>query len=99
MATRSVVERISDEQREDTYYDASVQASRLGIQISRVFGSQQQSGVHGFGTRVPALLVHDSEGGKLVDVYPHSHKHDPVDTTILDYLESACPRRSKPRAT
>lgn len=57
--------------------------------MSRVFGSRQRSGVDWFGKQVPALLVYESEGGRLVGIYPYSHKHDPVDTTIMNYLASA----------
>jgi hypothetical protein len=59
--------------------------------VSRVFGSGRQSGVDWFGKEVPALLVYESEGGKLVDIRPHSHKHDPVDVTIMDYFASTPP--------
>jgi hypothetical protein len=86
-----VDEPLSEEQRRNAYFDASNQARLLHVEVSRVFGSRRRSGVDWFGKVVPALLVYESEGGKIVGIYPHSHKHDPVDTTIVDYLESVSP--------
>lgn len=79
---------VTDDARAQAYGIAAAYASRLGIQISRVFGSRHHSGVDHFGREVPALLVYESENGALVDVYPHSHRRDSVDTPILEYLAS-----------
>ena len=78
-----------EDERETLYFAAASQAARLRIQVSRVFGSRRLSGAGGFGREVPALLVYESEHGTLLDIYRQTHKHDPVDTTILDYLCTA----------
>jgi hypothetical protein len=82
-------EPVADNERKNAYFAAASQAGRLGIQVSRVFGTRRHSGVDCFGKEVPALLVYDYEGGKLVDIYPHSHKHDSVAETIVGYLAAA----------
>lgn len=82
-------EPVSEQQRQQLYFESASQASRLRIQVSRVFGSQRQSGVAWFGTKVPALLVYEAPRRKLVGIYPHSRKGDPIDTTILSYLMAA----------
>lgn len=78
---------LPEEARQSTYLDAASRALRLRIRISQVFGSRRQSGASGFGTMVPALLVHEHEGGSLIDVYPHTLKDGPM-TTIRGFLEA-----------
>jgi hypothetical protein len=54
----------------------------LGIELSAVFGSARKSGVDDFGTTVPALLVYEEKGGKLLAVYPHRKARGPVQTIV-----------------
>lgn len=83
-----VDEPLSEQDRQNAYFRAAGAAHVLRVEMSRVFGSRRRSGADAFGKEIPALLVYASPGGKLIGIYPHSHKHDPVETTIVDYLTS-----------
>lgn len=63
---------LSEADREGRYFTAGVRAAALRLRLSSYFEKGRASGVSGFGREVPALLVYDTPGGTLVDVYPHS---------------------------
>jgi hypothetical protein len=79
---------LTAEQLQSLYGEVAVLASRKRVYASRVFGSRKQSGVSGFGTAVPALLLYERKDGRLVDFYPHSSKGGPLET-IKDFLARA----------
>ena len=79
---------LSRDQLDALYWETAALATRSHVQVSRVFGSRRKSGVCGFGTSVPALLVYDSKGGVLQTVFPHASKRGPL-VTIAGFLARA----------
>jgi hypothetical protein len=80
---------VSEQQREGIYWAVASQARRLGVELSAVFGSRRKSGVDDFGSTVPALLVYEEKGGKLLAVYPHRKDSGPVQTIVRFLRQSA----------
>ena len=61
-------EALAPEERSSLYGDAVIAAGNR-YAIRQVFGSRKNSGMHDFGTDIPALLVYDD--GRPVEVFPH----------------------------
>jgi hypothetical protein len=79
---------VSNADRESIYFAVATQAHLLGIKVSQVFGSRKHSGAEGFGTTVPALLVYEHGGGRLLGVFPHQTSPGVIHT-IVQFLTTA----------
>lgn len=76
------------DQLHQLYDGVSALAMRLHVRVSPVFGSARKSGQADFGTKIPALLLYDEKGGKLIGVSPHQTKGGPLET-IVGFLQSS----------